>query len=400
MPRVSIVMPTRNRAHLLKTALASALRQTYADIEIIVSDNYCGNDETRKVFDSFNDPRLRYVRTSELLSMPDSWEFALNHAQGDYVTYLTDDSYLFPDAIEKAIQAATQLDVKLVAWNMCRYFFPDWLDLSRRNCLYVNKSSLQRRLLASEEVLSKIFDLQSPDCLPRFLNSLCHRDLLTKVMEAQGRVFLPPCPDYSAAASVLVNTDKYVFLDWSLMIEGITPASIGASQNFDYGPAAREFLREFRGETEFVKLIDLNLPTVFVSVAQSLVNVKRFYPESISHEINKENLLLFSVHALVTHERNGTDVGEAWQALGQYLAQQPDDVRRAAFRQKRRSRVILGTKDFLRSLRGLPGWEYLDKLRGIYTFRGDRWGFHSMRECGEVAPDLVRRVIAHRNHSA
>ena len=83
MPRVSVVMPTRNRAHLLKVALQSALRQTWQDLEILVSDNYCGNEETRKVYESFQDPRLRYVRTDRLLAMPDSWEFASPTQKGN-----------------------------------------------------------------------------------------------------------------------------------------------------------------------------------------------------------------------------------------------------------------------------------------------------------------------------
>jgi len=102
MPRVSVVIPTRNRAPLLKVALQSALRQTWQDLEILVSDNYCENEETKKVYESFQDSRLRYVRTDRLLAMPDSWEFALSHAKGQYVTFLTDDSYLLPFAIERA----------------------------------------------------------------------------------------------------------------------------------------------------------------------------------------------------------------------------------------------------------------------------------------------------------
>ena len=47
MPFFSIVMPTRNRANLLKYALRSALQQTFQDYEVVVSDNQSEIDYMR-----------------------------------------------------------------------------------------------------------------------------------------------------------------------------------------------------------------------------------------------------------------------------------------------------------------------------------------------------------------
>ena len=95
MKKVSIIIPTRNRAHLLKYALRSAIQQSYQNIEIVVCDNY-STDNTIEVVESFNSQNIIYVRTNNALSMPDNWEFALHKASGEYITYLTDDSYLLP----------------------------------------------------------------------------------------------------------------------------------------------------------------------------------------------------------------------------------------------------------------------------------------------------------------
>ncbi len=57
-PRVSIILPTHNRATLLRRSLGSVLAQTFTDFEVIVVENAC-TDETSKVLDEVRDPRLR-----------------------------------------------------------------------------------------------------------------------------------------------------------------------------------------------------------------------------------------------------------------------------------------------------------------------------------------------------
>jgi len=60
-PKVSVVIPTYNRAHLVGRAIRSVLNQTYQDFEIIVVDDG-STDNTKEVVKSFNDPRIRYIR--------------------------------------------------------------------------------------------------------------------------------------------------------------------------------------------------------------------------------------------------------------------------------------------------------------------------------------------------
>ena len=48
MPKVSVIIPTYNRAEFLRSAIESALKQTYTDLEIIVSDDK-STDHTEQV---------------------------------------------------------------------------------------------------------------------------------------------------------------------------------------------------------------------------------------------------------------------------------------------------------------------------------------------------------------
>src|SRR5262245_27225837 len=89
-PLFTSLMPTRNRSHLLRYAIRCALAQTNGDYEIIVSDND-SSDDTPNVIKEFDDPKLRSIRTPKSLNMPDHWEWAIDHARGEYVTFLCDD---------------------------------------------------------------------------------------------------------------------------------------------------------------------------------------------------------------------------------------------------------------------------------------------------------------------
>src|SRR5436309_9290227 len=89
-PFFSVVLTTRNRAALLPFAVRSILAQSYGDFEIIISDNF-SSDNTPEVAQSFGESRISYVRTRESLSMSESYSFALSHARGQYVTFLSDD---------------------------------------------------------------------------------------------------------------------------------------------------------------------------------------------------------------------------------------------------------------------------------------------------------------------
>ncbi|MES2466609.1 MAG: glycosyltransferase [Verrucomicrobiota bacterium] len=90
---VSILIPTYKRPELLALALASALQQTYKNLQIIVRDNASG-DLTPEVVRSFVDPRIEFHQASEtIVAWQNFCECALL-ARGKYVLPLCDDDML------------------------------------------------------------------------------------------------------------------------------------------------------------------------------------------------------------------------------------------------------------------------------------------------------------------
>lgn len=104
-PLVTIAIPTYNRADgYLAEALESALAQTYAPLEILVSDN-CSTDGTADLVRSYDDPRIRYVHHETNLGAFGNFEYCVEAARGDFFLMLHDDDRVDPDMVETCMQA-------------------------------------------------------------------------------------------------------------------------------------------------------------------------------------------------------------------------------------------------------------------------------------------------------
>lgn len=104
-PLVSIAVPTYNRANsFLKKSLASAINQTYQNIEVIVSDN-CSTDNTELVVKSFNDSRIRYFKQKENIGAIPNSNYCLDQAKGIYFLQLHDDNLIDKDFIEICLKS-------------------------------------------------------------------------------------------------------------------------------------------------------------------------------------------------------------------------------------------------------------------------------------------------------
>jgi glycosyltransferase involved in cell wall biosynthesis len=106
LPLVSIGIPTYNRSEgYLREALGSACKQTYPNIEIIVSDN-CSTDGTESYVKQLGEERIRYYKQPSALLPNGNFNFCLNQAKGAYFLLLHDDDTIDPDFVETCMKAA------------------------------------------------------------------------------------------------------------------------------------------------------------------------------------------------------------------------------------------------------------------------------------------------------
>ena len=101
-PKVSVCIPTYNRAALLPYAVNSVLNQTYADFELLICDD-ASTDETAEVVADWKDSRIRYIRHPQNIQRSRNMRSGYEAARGDYFIKFDDDDALTPTFLEKTV---------------------------------------------------------------------------------------------------------------------------------------------------------------------------------------------------------------------------------------------------------------------------------------------------------
>lgn len=342
MPLFSIIMPTRNRAALLPYALRSAMNQTFDEYEIVVSDNF-SSDDTPQVVKQLNDGRVRYFRTDRVLSNPDSWEFALSKARGEWITFLSDDDAISSTLLQNILEVNEKTDGSLVCWPAGYYIYETLEETTHRYMLFTPPFTGRITEVRSRAELANIFGLSSFTRMPRMINSCCNQDVIRGVRRRIGRFFLPTLPDFSSGVATLSIVEKYTYVDIPLCVFGGHPGLRKRVERF------LAFIREFE-EGSLFEHVPLHALVMTNFIADSLLRVKEIMPDLLSFvEIDWERYFTECYAELRRHANHGDDVSSE---LGEFFAvvnQLPVSIRSRVHSNIRRTRRIGMLLDMIRS---------------------------------------------------
>jgi glycosyltransferase involved in cell wall biosynthesis len=102
-PDVSVLIPSYNRAELLRAAIASVLKQSFHDFELIVVDDG-STDHTQEVVESFNGERLSYVRVEHCGNLSALRNAGIRCANGSLIAFLDSDDLWRQDKLAVQLQ--------------------------------------------------------------------------------------------------------------------------------------------------------------------------------------------------------------------------------------------------------------------------------------------------------
>lgn len=256
-PRITVVIPTRERGDVLGAALRSVTAQNYDGLDILVSDN-CSTDGTADVVRAANDPRIRYVNTGERVSMSHNWEFALSHVPVDdrYVMVIGDDDGIIPGALDRVVALIRETGSKAVSSTYVTYIWPNGDNANMGRLLVPMRRGYEMR--NSKEWLRRVVEGRTwySELPMLYVVGAIHMSLIDEVRRSTGVFFQSCMPDIFSALALSYITERYAFSHEPFAVAGHSRHSNGASWGVSGRVGATE--QVFKPKEMFLK--EANIP--------------------------------------------------------------------------------------------------------------------------------------------
>ena len=112
-PKVSIIIPTYKRQHVLMRTVKSVLVQSYKNWELIIVNN-----EVDGVLPGFTDPRISVYDHSGEANACYARNMGVRHVTGDLVNFFDDDDEMLPGYLEKMVAPFSDPEIQVVRCGM------------------------------------------------------------------------------------------------------------------------------------------------------------------------------------------------------------------------------------------------------------------------------------------
>ncbi len=326
--KISIIIPTRERAEYLRFSIQTALDIDDENLEVVVCNNASG-DDTEAVVQSFDDPRIHYVNTGARVSMRENFNHALNQSSGEYVIFFGDDDGIVPGQFKYLRQLLETHRPDGMSWNRASYGWPDegyakktgGVRLYRHSAygapyMYDPKERNLDALMGCH--LSRLFPVT-----PNIYHGCVSRAYLDKVAPSKGLYFDSVIPDVNFEYRATMLGGNFLHADHPFSINGYSPASTGGAHNKNApdapgAKAGQEFAKENKSDPlEDVMDHALTVPLVYFSTLETVIqrmgytdcvpDYTAWYLYALSARKNNAELASRIMEILTDHaERTGT----------------------------------------------------------------------------------------------
>lgn len=251
MPKVSVCIPTYNRAHYLVYAVESVLNQSYSDFELVICDD-ASTDNTAEVVSQWNDSRINYIRQPENLRRSRNMRSGFQVAKGDYFIKFDDDDALTPEFLEKTVGILEENnEIDFVCTN-------HWIidvknerieSATRENSARWGKDKLKEGIIP--DLMRQTFQYQSLQVGSTLFRRSCLQELDYMRAEADG------CEDFDLLVRLAIAGKKGYFLPEFLMEYRFHGGQTSLKQNLHFLQAKLFCINSYRFPDEELEQVRL-----------------------------------------------------------------------------------------------------------------------------------------------
>lgn len=121
-PKVSVVLPVYNTEQYLKQAIESILKQTFTNFELIIVSHHDTNKESLDIINSFNDSRIKHIKTPRGTNLPGSLNIGIDEASGEYVVRMDSDDISLRHRLKRQVDYMDKNPTIGISGSKCKTF--------------------------------------------------------------------------------------------------------------------------------------------------------------------------------------------------------------------------------------------------------------------------------------
>lgn len=230
-PRITVIIPEKNRAEYLGWTLKTCIMQEYPNFEIIVSDD-CSDDNSAEVALEMAkiDSRIRVFAHDHHLGMRDNFEFALSQVQPGYVFALGGDDGICAGGVQRMYELLTESGRELLCWSRTPYYYTN--NAGNPGRLQLQRKDMELKILRSEDYLNKVaktFNYLINECPMFYIKGIASTNLIERVKARTPDHCFYQCPTPDGFSGVILagEVEDYAYTNEPLAIAGVTDKSQG-----------------------------------------------------------------------------------------------------------------------------------------------------------------------------
>ena len=123
-PFVTIGLPTYNRPVGLQKCLESILKQTYSNLEIIISDNCSTDEAVQNVIKQYaaKDGRIKHFQQPVNIGLEENFNFVYAKASADYFIWMSDDDYFDANYVQTCVMFLVNNPDHILCSGIAKYY--------------------------------------------------------------------------------------------------------------------------------------------------------------------------------------------------------------------------------------------------------------------------------------